>query len=161
MFKEAGTGDDQPAEDKLLAFFPKEGRGEHAEHEECIIADVLVHLEFPRKGLSMEPHIALGKHVGDILETLPGCVPDFVEIVGADEFAEDLFFNISFDPRFFRRVHPEPEIEGLSKQLSQGMIGIDLYLSHHTFISSLLDEKTYRQGIFYPERDDESNMPKE
>jgi hypothetical protein len=41
------------------------------------------------------------------------------------------------------------------------MIGIDLYLFHHTSIPNLLDEKTYRQEIFYPERDYESNMPKD
>ncbi len=33
--------------------------------------------------------------------------------VGVNKFAEDLFFDILIDAGFFRRVHPEPEIERL------------------------------------------------
>ena len=107
----AGPGNYEAAQNEFLAFPSVQGLRKYPEHKQGVVTNVFVHQVFPLEALGIEAHITLYEHLCDIFEPPSGGISDFIEIIGADELAEDLLLQVIENRGSFNAGHLESEIE--------------------------------------------------
>lgn len=75
---------------------------------------------------SVHPDITFGQHIGDVLER-PSCsVPYAEEIIGSDEFTQDLILDIFLDTGLLGRIRNESEVQCFPEKPAQWMVPVEL-----------------------------------
>ncbi len=90
MLGHVRLGNDEAAQNKLLAFPPVQGLGKYPEHKQGIVTNVFMYKVFPVEAPGIEAHIAFEKHDGNVFEPPSGSISDFIKMIGSDELTEDL-----------------------------------------------------------------------